>query len=155
MQGSSEQSRRFVHRTPEIFRSEVLCTQGGQPNELVHSSSENDTHVGHLGIFVSAGVARLEHRAMLESLDELEALAPGLYEMKIINPTGDPDCRKPKYDVTFEERRVEDIRFDYLGEAFETVRRISEFNESLYRGLVSPWVQALATPWTATALKLA
>ncbi len=109
-------------------------------------------HVGHLGIFVSAGVARLEHRAMLESLDELEALAPGLYEMKIINPTGDPDCRKPQYEVVFEKRRVEDIRFDYPGEAFETVRRISEFNESLY-GFVSPWVQALATPWTATALK--
>ncbi|HEX9741438.1 MAG TPA: DUF3141 domain-containing protein, partial [Nitrospiraceae bacterium] len=33
-------------------------------------------HVGHLGIFVSAKVARFEHRAILESLDEIEALAP-------------------------------------------------------------------------------
>lgn len=110
-------------------------------------------HVGHLGIFVSASVARLEHRAILESLAELEALAPGLYEMQIINPTGDPDCHKPQYQVVFEERAVEHIRFDYPRETFETVRQISEFNESLYRGFVSPWVQAFATPWTAMALK--
>ena len=53
-------------------------------------------HVGHLGIFVSASVARLEHRAILESLAEIEALEPGLYEMKIDNPTGDPDCHRPQ-----------------------------------------------------------
>ncbi|MFX8616658.1 DUF3141 domain-containing protein, partial [Acinetobacter baumannii] len=58
-------------------------------------------HVGHLGIFVSAGVARLEHRAILESLAEIEALAPGLYEMKIDNPSGDPDCHKPTYSIRF------------------------------------------------------
>lgn len=110
-------------------------------------------HVGHLGIFVSASVARLEHRAILESLDELEALAPGLYEMRIVNPTGDPDCRKPQYTVVFEERGVDEIRFNYPPQAFETVRRISEFNESLYRGFVSPWVRAFAMPGTAMALK--
>ncbi|WP_408605239.1 DUF3141 domain-containing protein [Aromatoleum toluclasticum] len=53
-----------------------------------------NSHVGHLGILVSAGVDRVDHRVMLESLDELEALAPGLYEMKIVNPTGAPDCHK-------------------------------------------------------------
>ncbi len=52
--------------------------------------------IGHLGIFVSAAVARFEHRAILDSLGEIEALAPGLYEMKIDNPTGDPDCRKAR-----------------------------------------------------------
>ena len=41
-------------------------------------------HVGHLGIFVSASVARLEHRAILESLHDIEGLAPGLYEMRSI-----------------------------------------------------------------------
>jgi hypothetical protein len=50
-------------------------------------------HVGHLGIFVSASVARVEHRAILEHVEELEALAPGLYEMKIHSPPdGDGDC---------------------------------------------------------------
>ena len=54
-------------------------------------------HVGHLGIFVSAQVARLEHRAILESLGEIEALPPGLYEMKIEGPTGQAD---PVFDPT-------------------------------------------------------
>jgi hypothetical protein len=110
-------------------------------------------HVGHLGIFVSAGVARLEHRAILESLTEIEALPPGLYEMKIDNPTGDPDCRKPSYSVRFERRKVEDLKRDYPREAFERVRKMSEFNEALYRTFVSPWVRMIATPWTAELLK--
>lgn len=110
-------------------------------------------HVGHLGIFVSARVARFEHRAILESVDDLEDLAPGLYEMKILNPTGDPDCRKPQYAVTFEERRVEDIRFDYPREAFEKVRKVSEWNEAFYRTFISPWVRATSTPWSAALLK--
>jgi hypothetical protein len=49
-----------------------------------------NSHVGHLGIFASAKVARLEHRAILENLSQINALAPGLYEMKIDNPSGDP-----------------------------------------------------------------
>jgi hypothetical protein len=110
-------------------------------------------HVGHLGIFVSAGVARQEHRAILESLDKIEALPPGLYEMKIDNPSGDADGHKPLYGVRFEPRKVEDLRREYPHEAFERVRRMSEFNEAAYRAFASPWVQAVATPWVAEALK--
>lgn len=110
-------------------------------------------HVGHLGIFVSASVARFEHRAILESLEDLKTLKPGLYEMKISNPTNDPDCRKPQYSVAFEERKVEDIRFDYPREQFEKVRKISEFNEHLYSTFISPWVRASANPMTAEWLK--
>ncbi len=110
-------------------------------------------HVGHLGIFVSASVARQEHRAILESLSEIDALAPGLYEMKIDNPSGDPDCHKPSYAVHFEPRKVEDVKADYPREAFERVRQVSELNETLYRTFVSPWVQALANPWAAAMLK--
>ena len=110
-------------------------------------------HVGHLGIFVSASVARFEHRAILESLDDIEGLKPGLYEMKISNPTGDPDCRKPQYSVAFEERRVEDLAFDYPRSEFERVRQVSDTNEAFYRTFVSPWVQAAVTPWTAAMLK--
>lgn len=109
-------------------------------------------HVGHLGIFVSAKVARLEHRAILESLHELDSLEPGLYEMKIDNPTGDPDCHKP-HQVRFEERQVEDIRCDYPRDAFERVRQLSESNTALYKTFVSPWVQALTTPWSAGLLR--
>lgn len=110
-------------------------------------------HVGHLGIFVSAGVARLEHRAILESLADIEALAPGLYEMKIDNPSGDPDCHRPAYSIRFEPREVKDLKTDYPLEAFERVKQVSTFNETLYRAFVSPWVQSLSTPWTAELLK--
>lgn len=111
-----------------------------------------NTHVGHLGIFVSGAVARLEHRAILDNLARIEALPPGLYEMKIDNPTGDPDCREDQYHVRFEERCIEDIRFEYPNDAFERVRAVSEWNEWAYANFVSPWVRAFAAPiavgWT-------
>jgi len=133
---------------PAVYSStEALKAAGQRIVYLINS------HVGHLGIFVSASVARLEHRAILESLEELETLQPGLYEMKISNPTGDPDCRKPQYSVAFEERKVEDIRFDYPRAAFERVREVSERNEQLYSTFVSPWVRAFANPVSAEWLK--
>ena len=133
---------------PAVYSSTEELKKAGQ--RIVYLI---DPHVGHLGIFVSAKVARFEHRAILESLEEIEALEPGLYEMKINNPTGDPDCRKPQYSVTFEPRQVEDLRVDYPEEAFEKVRSVSEWNETLYRNFVSPWVQAASTPWSAAMLR--
>ncbi len=110
-------------------------------------------HVGHLGIFVSASVARLEHRAILESLDEMEALPPGLYEMKIDNPTGDPDCRKPAFAVRFEPREVADLDMPGPVEALENVARVSEINEAAYDLFLGPWLRAATTPASAEALK--
>lgn len=133
---------------PAVYRDNDDLERAGQ--RIVYLTNP---HVGHLGIFVSAGVARLEHRAILESLGEIEALPPGLYEMKIDNPSGDPDCHKPAFSVRFEARQVGDLKADYPRAAFERVQRVSEFNETLYRTFVSPWVQALATPWTAEMLK--
>lgn len=101
----------------------------------------------------SRPVSRLEHRAILESLSDVEALAPGLYEMKIDNPSGDPDCHKPVFAVRFEPRRVEDLRPEDTGGAFERVQQVSVFNETMYRSFVSPWVKALANPWIAETLK--
>ena len=75
--------------------------------------------------------------------------------MKIINPTGDPDCRKPQYAVAFEERKVEDLRFGYPERAFERARDLSERNETFYRAFMSPWVQAWANPWSAEWLRRA
>ena len=109
-------------------------------------------HVGHLGIFVSAAVARLEHRAILEHLADIEALEPGLYEMKIDNPTGDPDCARQQYSVRFETRKVEDLHFNYPRGAFERVCQVSEINEAVYRTFVSPWVRAMANPWLSQSL---
>jgi hypothetical protein len=133
---------------PAVYKDTEDLKRAGQ--RIVYLTNP---HVGHLGIFVSASVARLEHRALLESIEDISALEPGLYEMKIENPTGDPDCHKPQYSVRFEPRRVEDLKVDYPRAAFERVRQVSEFNESLYRTFASPFVQAIGTPWMAELLK--
>jgi hypothetical protein len=73
--------------------------------------------------------------------------------MRIDNPTGDPDCARHQYSVRFEPRRVEALHFDYPRKAFERVRRVSEFNETIYRTFVSPWVKAMANPWAAQAMQ--
>lgn len=112
-------------------------------------------HVGHLGIFVSAKVAKLEHRAILENTTEIAALKPGLYQMIIDNPTGDPDCRHDQYKVQFVERQVEEICDSMPQESFEKVRSVSEYNDSIYKQFLRPFVQAFASPMTAEILKTA
>ena len=110
--------------------------------------------IGHLGIFVSASVARREHRAILQHLGELEALKPGLYEMKLSDGAGNPGSpRTSRLQVVFEPRRVEDIRYDYPVKAFEKVRDLSAVNDSFYSAFVSPWVRAATTPWSAQCQK--
>ncbi len=44
--------------------------------------------IGHLGIFVSASVAKKEHHVIVDVLDEIENLAPGLYEMMLETHVG-------------------------------------------------------------------
>lgn len=110
-------------------------------------------HIGHLGIFVSAAVARFEHRAILEHLDDINALPPGLYEMSISNPTGDPDCARDQYAVAFQAQRIEALQFDYPREAFEQVQRLSERNAAVYRAVARPMVRAMTNPWLADALR--
>jgi Protein of unknown function (DUF3141) len=133
---------------PAVYKDTDDLKRAGQ--RIVYLTNP---HTGHLGIFVSAKVARLEHRAILESLEEIEQLAPGLYEMKIDNPTGDPDCHKPQYNVRFEAREVKDLVFDQQIEVFERVRTTSQFNESIYKTFISPFVAAAANPWSAQVAK--
>lgn len=133
---------------PVVYPSTAELVRAGQ--RIVYLTNP---HVGHLGIFASAGVARREHRAILESLGAIEALRPGLYEMRIERPTGKTDAGEPQFVVSFEPRQVEDLRFHYPRAAFERVREISEWSECFYRAFISPWVQALANPWLAEAGK--
>ena len=109
--------------------------------------------VGHLGIFVSGSVARLQHRAILESLDAVEALAPGLYEMEIDNPKGDPDCKTGEYTVRFVPREVGDLGTVGDDAALEKVAQVSRANAAVYSAFLSPWVRAASTPASAEALR--
>src|SRR5919112_2478480 len=50
--------------------------------------------VGHLGIFVSGAVAKKEHNEIAGTLEVIEAVAPGLYEMTITRrPDEGPEGR--------------------------------------------------------------
>jgi hypothetical protein len=58
--------------------------------------------VGHLGIFVSSEVAGREHQSIFSTLKAIESMAPGLYEMRITDETGEGVDKR--YRVAFEER---------------------------------------------------
>ena len=117
--------------------------------------------VGHLGIFVSARVALKEHAEFVDSLDLIETLAPGLYEMVITEThlvEGDSREAHQEYDVRFAARTLDDIRAYDDGRTdeapFRTLARASEINQGLYQQLVSPWIRAMVRPETAEALRL-
>ena len=120
-----------------------------------------DERIGHLGIFVSAKVAEKQHAELVNTLDLIEVLPPGLYEMVIEDKTPEAvgaELLPGQYLVRFEGRTIEDILA--LGDgrehekAFETVARVSEINEGLYDTFVSPWVRLFANEATAEALRL-
>jgi len=111
--------------------------------------------VGHLGIFVSGKVAAREHDSVVNSLDLIDTLPPGLFEMVI-----DDVCTENEHGVTcetytmhFEQRTLDDIRAYDDGRAdeepFRAVARFSEINEGLYSSLLAPWVQMTANPAAA------
>jgi tellurite resistance protein len=120
-----------------------------------------DQRIGHLGIFVSAKVAEKQHAEIVNTIDLIGSLPPGLYEMIIEEKRPEDigvDLLPGNYLVRFEERSVQDIlalddgREDEA--AFETVARISEINEGFYDTFVSPWVRLWANDATAEALRV-
>jgi pimeloyl-ACP methyl ester carboxylesterase len=101
--------------------------------------------IGHLGIFVSGKVARKEYSQIVEVLKSIEQLPPGLYLMRIKEAPG-PDGR-PSYAVSFEEKRLEDLRrlnkLERRDERpFAVVSAVSDLGERAYLMLVRPWLRA-------------
>jgi len=118
--------------------------------------------VGHLGIFVGAEVARKEHDQLVTSLDVLESLPPGLYEMKLVAKAGLESQRWDQlepgdYTVHYEYRTMDDIRAvnpeGREEEAmFSTMAKVSEFNANLYKTWVRPWVKMFSNRQMADAM---
>ncbi len=113
---------------------------------LMHKS------VGHLGIFVSGQVAKREHTQIVDLIEYIEHLPPGLYGMQVDEQKTDGIVR---YDVLLTERRVEDLqvlqKYGRKDEtAFETVEKTSEALASAYETFVHPLVSAMVTPAGAT-----
>jgi Protein of unknown function (DUF3141) len=117
--------------------------------------------VGHLGIFVSGGVARKEHDEFASNIDLIDALPPGLYEAKFEAKSGETasaDLVAGDWVMRCEQRTLDDIRAlggnDAADERrFATAARVSEINLSLYRTFVQPWMRAMVTPAAAETMR--
>jgi hypothetical protein len=109
--------------------------------------------VGHLGIFVGADIARKEHDQIVSSLDVVENLPPGLYEMKVVLKDGRAvqrwDQLEPgSYTVNFEHRTMDELRAvnpEGRDEErnFAAVARVSEMNTAFYKAWIRPWLRAM------------
>ncbi|MEM6486743.1 MAG: DUF3141 domain-containing protein [Pseudomonadota bacterium] len=116
--------------------------------------------VGHLGIFVSGGVAKKEHREFASNIDFIDCLPPGLYEAVLTEKAAaddDADPASTDYVARFETRTLEDIRaLGANSEAderrFATAARLSEINKALYRTTLGPVVRSKVTPPQAAAM---
>jgi pimeloyl-ACP methyl ester carboxylesterase len=107
--------------------------------------------VGHLGIFVSGKIAQKEHTEIIEALDYIEMLRPGLYVMELQETSGKG---KDKYLSSFREVRLEDMRklnrLERRDEkAFEVVAEVSELNEKAYSLFGRPIVKSMVNEKTA------
>jgi pimeloyl-ACP methyl ester carboxylesterase len=103
--------------------------------------------IGHLGIFVSAQVAKTQHAQIGSVVKTIESLAPGLYEMLITH-------KDDVYEVSFEARTIDDILALDDGrddEEFAAVAGLSEWATKTYELTLQPLVTALVTPTSARA----
>ena len=113
--------------------------------------------VGHLGIFVSGGVAKKEHSEFSSNIDLIDVLPPGLYEATFEAKSADtanPELAGGKWIMRCEQRTLDDIRAMGGNTAederrFATAARVSEINLANYRNFVQPWVRAAVTPQMA------
>lgn len=108
--------------------------------------------VGHLGIFVSSSVAKREHSQMASTVKTIEALPPGLYEMKIEDMVGDGHDKR--FTVSFQKRTMSDILAVGDGreeeDAFAAVARMSEQLAEVYDTSVRPLVRNIVSPEQAS-----
>ncbi|MCB2010170.1 MAG: DUF3141 domain-containing protein [Geminicoccaceae bacterium] len=117
--------------------------------------------IGHLGIFVSAGVARKQHDEFVHNIDMINILPPGLYEA-IFEPvdetTANADLVAGNWVMRCEARSFDDLRA--LGgntieddRCFDAADRLSRTNLAFYRTFIQPWVRSLASEQAAELLR--
>jgi hypothetical protein len=113
--------------------------------------------VGHLGIFVSGGIARKEHGEFSSNIDLIDTLPPGLYEAVFERKTEDTahgELVANEWVMRCEMRTLDDIRALGCNSAaddrrFATVDRVSKTNLELYRTFVRPIVRSMANEASA------
>ena len=113
--------------------------------------------VGHLGIFVSAGIARKQYSEFSDNIDLIDTLPPGIYEATFTKRSADeasPDLVSGDWVMRCEARTLDDIRAmggnDGEDERrFAAAAHISETNLALYRTYMQPLVRACINPMMA------
>src|SRR3977135_1179372 len=105
--------------------------------------------IGHLGIFVSGGVAKKEHAEFSSNIDLIDVLPPGLYEATFEargDDTRSSELAVGQWVMRCEARTLDDIRA--MGgnspedeRRFETAKRVSEMNLEASRKFAQPWIK--------------
>ena len=109
--------------------------------------------VGHLGIFVSGGVAKKEHGEFSSNIDLIDTLPPGLYEAVFearTAATANPELMTGDWLMRCEARTLDDLRALGGNDAaddrrFATAARVSDINLALYRTFAQPIVRSLVS----------
>jgi pimeloyl-ACP methyl ester carboxylesterase len=117
--------------------------------------------IGHLGIFVSAGVAKKQHDEFAGNIDLIDCLPPGLYEATFKHREdahASLDMIGGDWVMRCEGRTLDHIRAICGGDIaderrFAAAARVSEINLALYRAFLQPMVKAIGTPALAQALE--
>jgi hypothetical protein len=107
--------------------------------------------VGHLGIFVSGGVAKKQHGEFSSNIDLIDALPSGLYEAVFEargEDTASPELVTGNWVMRCEARTLDDIRAlggnDAADERrFAAAARVSDINLALYRTFAQPVVRSM------------
>ena len=130
----------------DVYRDEQeIKTLGQKIIYLLHHD------IGHLGIFVSGSIAKREHSEIANTLETIEAVAPGLYEMRITERESDEPGAPRQVELV--ERKIADIRAlsgEASGEAFPAVAKIASLNDHLYDVLLRPFVKQVTTELSAS-----
>jgi hypothetical protein len=117
--------------------------------------------VGHLGIFVSGGVAKKEHAEFSSNIDLIDVLPPGLYEATFEakdEETASSDLVVGSWVMRCEARTLDDIQA--MGgnspedeRRFAAAKRVSEINLAAYQKFVQPWIKRMVTPQMAEMMR--
>src|SRR4051794_15366655 len=117
--------------------------------------------IGHLGIFVSGGVAKKEHAEFSSNIDLIDVLPPGLYEATFEARSPDTlnsELSAGEWVMRCEARTLDDIRAMGGNSAederrFETAKRVSEMNLAAYQKYLQPWIKSMVTPQMAELMQ--
>ncbi|MGM4919502.1 DUF3141 domain-containing protein [Tardiphaga sp. 813_E8_N1_3] len=117
--------------------------------------------IGHLGIFVSGGVAKKEHTEFSSNIDLIDVLPPGLYEATFEakgEATASADLVVGQWVMRCEARTLDDIRA--MGgnspedeRRFAAAKRVSEMNLAAYQKYIQPWLKNAVTPQMAEMMR--